>query len=126
MKPTPFTACLAVASVADTLDFYESLGFGVTRESIAAPHSIHMITNGDVPLFMIQPMDEVRDFCPALKSNPMGASGFFYINAPDFEATVARIRDKVEVLIESTEGGFKLFYFKDINGYVFGINDIAG
>ncbi|ANF87383.1 hypothetical protein A7J50_4021 [Pseudomonas antarctica] len=124
MEPLKFTACLAVRDVTETLDFFERIGYVVTRESIAPPHSIHMILDGDNPLFMIQPEHEVKEFMPFLAGYPVGGSGFFYINTEEFDVTVARIKGKAEVLKESSEGGYKIFYFKDPNGYVFGINEL--
>ncbi|NEA59780.1 hypothetical protein G3I60_37900 [Streptomyces sp. SID13666] len=121
MQTAPFTACLAVRDVTETLDFYESLGYTVGRQSIADDHAVHLIFNGEAMAFMIQPADEVRDFIPQTAAD-LGASGYFYLNAPDFDAAVARIRDQVEVLKETADGGFRMMYFRDPNGYAMALS----
>ncbi|MFH8491035.1 VOC family protein [Streptomyces longisporoflavus] len=121
MQTVNFTACLAVRDVTETLDFYEGLGFTVGRESVAEDHAIHLIFNGDTMAFMIQPADSVREFIPQTAAE-LGASGYFYLNAPDFDGAVARIRDKVEVLKEDSDGGFRMLYFRDPNGYAMALS----
>ncbi|NEA77459.1 hypothetical protein G3I68_43850, partial [Streptomyces sp. SID13588] len=49
-----FTACLAVNDITETLDFYESLGFGVSRDSISSD-GVHLVFNGERMAFMVQP-----------------------------------------------------------------------
>ncbi|WKN15781.1 VOC family protein [Streptomyces sp. JUS-F4] len=121
MQTANFTACLAVRDVTETLDFYEALGFTVGRESVAQDHPIHLIFNGDTMAFMIQPADSVREFIPQTAAE-LGASGFFYLNAPDFDGAVARIHEKVEILKEASDGGFRMLYFRDPNGYAMALS----
>ncbi|NEA72592.1 VOC family protein [Streptomyces sp. SID13588] len=111
-----FTACLAVNDITETLDFYESLGFGVSRESISSD-GVHLVFNGERMAFMVQPKTEANAFLPQVAQDKPGASAFFYLDAPDFDAACAKIRDQVEVLKEAEDGGYRMMYFRDPNGY---------
>ncbi|MFJ7272615.1 VOC family protein [Streptomyces sp. NPDC099050] len=125
MQATSFAA-LAVRDVTETIAFYERLGFtGPPAEVTDGTDGVHIIMNGDAPLFILSSEAEFQRDTPALAAQPLGASCVFCVGVADYDATAARIRDQAEVLQEFTaEGVFRMLTSRDLNGYAVAISEI--
>ncbi|MET9323391.1 VOC family protein [Streptomyces sp. NPDC003038] len=121
MKTSGVAPCLGVKDTKASVEFYESLGFSAAPGSDNPEDDIRMITwQGDFA-FMVYHHDNLRQWLPELKDFPVGAFGMFYLNVQDYDAYTEKIRPLVNVIKEHLEGGTKMLYFRDPDGYIFGV-----
>ncbi|AUH53046.1 hypothetical protein CXB49_20750 [Chromobacterium sp. ATCC 53434] len=125
MKRAPFTACLAVHDIDETLDFFESLGYLVGRDSVSPEETVHMISDRDGLLFMVQPLTEANVFMPRLPAAATAASAMFYLYVDDIFAKLDQVGDKIDIIAKYEDDNCRVCYFPDPNGYVFAFVEMA-
>ncbi|AXE29899.1 hypothetical protein DK842_08360 [Chromobacterium phragmitis] len=126
MNHAPFTACLAALDIDATLDFFESLGYGVTRDSISEHENVHMISENGRMLFMVQPVAEANAFMPRLPARDTSASAMFYLYVEDMIAKLDHVGDKIDIIAKYEDDHCRVCYFPDPNGYVFAFVEMTG
>ena|ERR1700761_9328822 len=109
-----------VRNMAETIAFYENLGFKTTMSvPEAGPDFVWvMMINGGVT-FMFQTFESLADDLPEI-SRTNGASQLLYISLKNIKTFFEEIKDKVTVLkgLEKTFYGATEFSIVDNNNYV--------
>ncbi|MBT2399781.1 VOC family protein, partial [Streptomyces sp. ISL-100] len=70
---------------------------------------------------------DLQTFLPVLKNTPVGFAGMFYMGVDDLQGVRDGIAQHTEIVkdISSDHTGQRMFYFRDIDGYVIGVNEKA-
>ena len=109
-----------VASMPDTIAFYESIGFQLVMTVPETGDNLvwAMMMNGNVT-FMFQSFESLGDELPQISRNN-GASQLLYIKLKKIREFFELIKDKVTVLkgLETTFYGATEFSILDNNNYV--------
>jgi catechol 2,3-dioxygenase-like lactoylglutathione lyase family enzyme len=121
----PFATCISVQDTAASIAFYEELGFKVDS-SIARPgDDIHMLFyQGDFCGLLYSNAD-LKNWLPTLADTPISMAGMLYLTVDDFDGFHERVARSTEVIKGplTDDVGQRVFYFRDVDGYVIGIHD---
>jgi uncharacterized glyoxalase superfamily protein PhnB len=119
------TPNLMVEDVAQTIAFYQDvLGFASLTTVPDEPPFVFAIMQRDGVEIMFQSRPSLSENVPALAGVPIGASQSFYVEVEDVELLYQLIQGKAEIVVDmhTTWYGTREFYFRDINGYIFGFS----
>ncbi|MFI9509000.1 VOC family protein [Nocardia sp. NPDC052566] len=106
-----------------TLDWYAERGFDVMRD--IAPDDLHLIAMDGEAFVQVMGAGEAHKFMPTKADVPYGAmSGWLYLNLDDAAAFIDSIIDRVEIVKDEKFDFGRLLYFRDLNGYLIGVNQI--
>ncbi|MFE4973672.1 VOC family protein [Kitasatospora sp. NPDC056651] len=123
----PFTTCLSVRDTAASIAFYQELGFEVDS-SIARPgDDVHMLLHRGAFCGLLYSNADLKQWLPALADTPISLAGMLYLTVDDFDAFHELVSRRAEVLKGPLTDhlGQRVFYFRDLDGYVIGIHDNA-
>ncbi|QIS14190.1 VOC family protein [Nocardia arthritidis] len=120
-----FAPCLSVKDTSASLDFYKTLGFEFDSSTSHPGDDIHMMFYDGQFCAMIYLNDDLKTWLPVLADTPIGCAGMYYLGVDDLEATFAHISKHAEIVKPITKepnNGQTMFYFRDLDGYVIGVN----
>ncbi|MBO1413386.1 VOC family protein [Streptomyces sp. FH025] len=123
----PFTTCISVRDTAASIAFYEDLGFDVDS-SIASPgDDIHLLLYRGGFCGLLYSNADLKQWLPALADTPISLAGMLYLTVDDFDGFHDRVARRAEVIKGplTDHVGQRVFYFRDLDGYVIGIHDNA-
>ncbi|MEU7583502.1 VOC family protein [Streptomyces sp. NPDC041068] len=123
----PFAPCLSVKDTAASIAFYKQLGFDVDSSTARPGDDIHMLLYQGGFCAMLYSNADLKNWLPSLADTPIGFAGMFYLGVDDFDGAHDRISRHAEIVKDTATDhtGQRLFYFRDPDGYVIGINDQA-
>ncbi|MFG2395012.1 VOC family protein [Streptomyces lavendulae] len=123
----PFAPCLSVKDTAASIAFYKQLGFDVDSSTASPGDDIHMLLYQGGFCGMLYNKADLKNWLPSLADTPNGFAGMFYLGVDDFEGAHDRISRHAEIIkdTDTDHTGQRMFYFRDPDGYVIGINDQA-
>lgn len=123
----PFVPCVSVADTAASIAFYKKLGFDVDSSTSRPGDDIHMLLHQGEFCCMIYRNEDLKEWLPVLRDQPIGFAGMLYLAVDDLEAAFERVSPHAEVVKPLTEDhtGQREFYIRDLDGYVIGFNDKA-
>ncbi|CAM5413022.1 VOC family protein [Streptomyces lavendulae] len=123
----PFAPCLSVKDTAASIAFYKQLGFDVDSSTASPGDDIHMLLYQGGFCGMLYSNADLKNWLPSLADTPIGFAGMFYLGVDDFEGAHDRISRHAEIIkdTDTDHTGQRMFYFRDPDGYVIGINDQA-
>ncbi|WP_067534288.1 VOC family protein [Nocardia crassostreae] len=114
---------MIVEDTAKTLDWYAERGFDVVRD--LAPDDLHLLVKDGEGFAQVMGAAEAYAVHPQKAEVPIGAvSGWFYLNLDDAATFIDSIIDRVEVVKDARFDFGRVLYFKDLNGYTIGVNQI--
>ncbi|AFT99663.1 VOC family protein [Nocardia brasiliensis] len=114
---------MIVADTAATLAWYAERGFEVVRD--LAPDDLHLLIKDGEAFAQVMGAEVAHEFMPEKAGLPIGTmSGWIYLNLDDAAAFIASIEGRVEVVKDVDFDFGRVFYFKDLNGYTVGVNQI--
>ena len=127
MRLKSLTPNLMVEDVRRTVDFYRDvMGFDMLAAVPEGETVLDwaMVQRDDARL-MFQSRPSLSRDVPILESAPIGASQSFYVEVEGIQSLYDHIKGKVEIVndIHTTFYNTREFYFKDINGYIFGFSE---
>jgi catechol 2,3-dioxygenase-like lactoylglutathione lyase family enzyme len=121
----PFAPCISVKDTATSIAFYEELGFDVDS-SIARPgDDIHMLLYQGSFCGLLYSNSDLKKWLPRLADTPIGLAGMLYLGVEDFDGFYDCVSRHTQVIKGplTDDVGQRVFYFRDIDGYVIGVND---
>ncbi|MEV7526527.1 VOC family protein [Streptomyces sp. NPDC091371] len=123
----PFAPCLSVKDTAASIAFYKKLGFDVDSSTARPGDDIHMLLYQGGFCGMLYSNADLKNWLPSLADTPIGFAGMFYLGVDDFDGAHDRISRHAEIIkdTDTDHTGQRMFYFRDPDGYVIGINDQA-
>ncbi|KOU52645.1 VOC family protein [Streptomyces sp. WM6378] len=123
----PFAPCLSVQDTAASIAFYKKLGFDVDSSTASPGDDIHMLTYQGGFCGMLYSNADLKKWLPVLADVPIGFAGMFYLAVDNFDAAHDHIAEHAEIVKDTgtDHTGQRMFYFRDPDGYVVGINDNA-
>ncbi|MGK5627889.1 VOC family protein [Streptomyces sp. URMC 123] len=123
----PFAPCLSVRDTAASIAFYQRLGFDVDSSTSRPGDDIHMLLYEGQFVCMLYANADLKNWLPVLADTPIGFAGMFYLGVDDFDAVHDRIAAQADIVKDTLTDhtGQRMFYFRDPDGYVIGINDNA-
>ncbi|GGX55973.1 VOC family protein [Streptomyces noursei] len=123
----PFAPCLSVKDTAASIAFYKQLGFDVDSSTASPGDDIHMLLYQGEFCAMLYSNADLKNWLPSLADTPIGFAGMFYLGVDDFDGAHDRISQHAEIVKDTATDhtGQRMFYFRDPDGYVIGINDKA-
>ncbi|MEU3771868.1 VOC family protein [Streptomyces sp. NPDC032472] len=123
----PFAPCLSVKDTAASITFYKQLGFDVDSSTARPGDDIHMLLYQGGFCGMLYSNADLKNWLPSLADTPIGFAGMFYLGVDDFDGAHDRISRHAEIIkdTDTDHTGQRMFYFRDPDGYVIGINDQA-
>ncbi|QDQ15201.1 VOC family protein [Streptomyces spectabilis] len=123
----PFAPCLSVKDTAASVAFYKQLGFDVDSSTAKPGDDIHMLLYQGGFCGMLYSNADLKNWLPSLADTPIGFAGMFYLGVDDFDGVHDRISQHAEIIkdTDTDHTGQRIFYFRDPDGYVIGINDQA-
>ncbi|MBF6061273.1 VOC family protein [Nocardia terpenica] len=123
----PFAPCLSVKDTATTLAFFAKLGFDADSSTASPGDDIHMLLYKGQFCAMIYSNADLKNWLPVLADTPIGFAGMFYLAVDDIDQAYNQISTHAEIVKPMTadNNGQRMFYFRDPDGYVIGINDKA-
>ncbi|WP_329395032.1 VOC family protein [Streptomyces melanogenes] len=121
-----YAPCFSVKDTAASIAFYEKLGFTVDSSTAKPGDDIHMMFYDGEFCTMLYSNAELKNWLPVLADTPIGFAGMHYLGVDDLDATHDRIARHAEIVKPLTEhNGMRMFYFRDLDGYVIGVNEKA-
>ncbi|MGW2628800.1 VOC family protein [Streptomyces chattanoogensis] len=122
-----FAPCISVRDTAASLAFYKRLGFDADSSTARPGDDIHMLLYQGEFVAMIYSNADLKDWLPVLADTPIGFAGMFYLAVDDLEAAFAHISQHADIVkpLSADHNGQRMFYFRDPDGYVIGLNDKA-
>uniref|UniRef100_A0AAU2UXR7 VOC family protein n=1 Tax=Streptomyces sp. NBC_00003 TaxID=2903608 RepID=A0AAU2UXR7_9ACTN len=123
----PFVPCISVQDTTASLAFYQRLGFDADSSTASPGDDIHMLLYRGQFVAMIYRNAHLKEWLPVLADTPIGFAGMFYLGVDDFEAVHQHVARHAEIVKGplTENNGQRMFYFRDPDGYVVGINDNA-
>ncbi|MEU9992914.1 VOC family protein [Streptomyces sp. NPDC048045] len=123
----PFAPCLSVKDTAASIAFYKQLGFDIDSSTAKPGDDIHMLLYQGAFCAMLYSNADLKNWLPVLADTPIGFAGMFYLGVDDFDGAHDRISQHAEIIkdTDTDHTGQRMFYFRDPDGYVIGINDQA-
>ncbi|MEW2581168.1 VOC family protein [Streptomyces syringium] len=123
----PFAPCISVRDTAASIAFYKKLGFEADSSAARSGDDIHMLLYQGGFCAMLYSNADLKKWLPVLADSPIGLSGMLYLGVEDFDGFHGLVSQHTEIikgpLTEHT--GQRVFYFRDLDGYVIGVNDNA-
>ncbi|GHF55464.1 hypothetical protein GCM10010218_41230 [Streptomyces mashuensis] len=118
---------MSVRDTAASIAFYKKLGFDVDSSAARPGDDIHMLLYRGEFCGMLYSNDDLRNWLPILADEPIGMAGMLYLGVDDFEGVHARVTEHTQIIKGplTDHTGQRVFYFRDIDGYVIGVNDNA-
>ncbi|MEV4873372.1 VOC family protein [Streptomyces syringium] len=118
---------MSVKDTAASIAFYKKLGFDVDSSTARPGDDIHMLLYQGGFCGMLYSNDDLKNWLPVLADTPIGFAGMLYLGVDDFDAAHDRIAQHAEITkdTDTDHTGQRMFYFRDLDGYVIGINDNA-
>lgn len=123
----PFATCISVRDTAASIAFYQALGFAVDSSMARPGDDIHMLLyQGDFCGLLYSNAD-LKQWLPALADTPISLAGMLYLTVEDFDGFHDRVARNTEVIKGplTDDVGQRVFYFRDVDGYVIGVHDDA-
>ncbi|MYT32929.1 MULTISPECIES: VOC family protein [unclassified Streptomyces] len=122
-----FAPCISVRDTAASLAFYKRLGFDADSSTARPGDDIHMLLHQGEFVAMIYSNADLKNWLPVLADTPIGFAGMFYLGVDDLQAAFAHISQHAEIIkpVTTDHNGQRMFYFRDPDGYVIGINEKA-
>ncbi|MFI9506178.1 VOC family protein [Nocardia sp. NPDC052566] len=122
-----FIPCLGVADPAASMSFYRSLGFDIDSSPAYPGHDLHLLLFRGQFCAMLYRSSELREYQPVLAGTAPGLHGMLYLAVDDIDAMYEHVARHTPIVKPmATDGsGQRLFYFRDPDGYVIGVNDSA-
>ncbi|GAA2716370.1 MULTISPECIES: VOC family protein [Streptomyces] len=122
-----FAPCISVRDTAASLAFYRRLGFDADSSTSRPGDDIHILTYEGDFVAMIYLNADLKNWLPVLADTHIGFAGMFYLGVDGLEAAFARIAQHAEIVkpVITNHMGQRMFYFRDLDGYVVGINEKA-
>ncbi|MCM6774649.1 VOC family protein [Nocardia sp. CDC159] len=122
-----FAPCISVRDTATSIEFYTSLGFEVDSSTARPGDDIHMLLFRGQFCAMIYRNADLKNWLPVLADTPVGFAGMFYLGVDDIDAVYQRFSALAEIVkpMGGDHTGQRMFYFRDPDGYVIGVNDAA-
>ncbi|MDC0773300.1 VOC family protein [Streptomyces sp. HD] len=116
-----------MSDTAASLSFYKKLGFDADSSSSRPGDDIHMLLREGEFCCMIYRNADLKQWLPVLKDQSLGFAGMFYFAIDDLDGFYELASQHAEVVKEMTtdETGQRMFYIRDLDGYVIGFNDKA-
>ena len=123
----PFAPCISVQDTAASLAFYKNLGFEADSSMSRPGDDIHLLLHRGEFCAMIYSNADLKKWLPVLKDTPIGFAGMFYLAVDDLDAAYDLISQRAEIVkpITGDHTGQRMFYFRDLDGYVVGVNEKA-
>lgn len=123
----PFVPCLSVPDTAASIAFYKKLGFEVDSSTAKSGDDIHMLLYQGGLCGMLYGHANLKAWLPVLANTPIGFSGMFYLSVSDFDGVRERVGKHAKIVKDTVvdNNGQREFYFRDLDGYVIGVNDRA-
>ncbi|MFI6042203.1 VOC family protein [Nocardia sp. NPDC051321] len=120
-----FAPCLSVHDTAASLAFYKSLGFDADSSTARPGDDIHMLLYQGEFCAMIYLNADLKNWLPTLADTPIGFAGMFYLPVDDLDAAYRHIAEHAEIVkpLTADHNGQRMFYFRDLDGYIIGVND---
>ncbi|MEV6772194.1 VOC family protein [Nocardia sp. NPDC051030] len=122
-----YAPCISVRDTAASLAFYEKIGFSADSSTSRPGDDIHMLLYKGEFVGMIYLNDDLKKWLPVLADTPIGFAGMFYLAVDDLSGAYEEISQHAEIVKPLTEdhNGQRMFYFRDLDGYVIGVNEKA-
>lgn len=123
----PFATCVSVKDTAASIEFYKKLGFDVDSAVSRPGDDIHMLLyQGDFCGLLYSNAD-LGNWLPELADTPIGLAGMLYMGVEDFDGFHDHVARHTTVIKGplTDDIGQRVFYFRDIDGYVIGVHDNA-
>ncbi|WP_411127811.1 VOC family protein [Streptomyces sp. x-19] len=122
-----FAPCISVRDTDASLAFYRQLGFDADSSTARPGDDIHMLLYQGTFCAMLYSNADLKTWLPVLADTPVGFAGMFYLGVDDLEAAFAQISQHAEIVkpLTTDHNGQRMFYFRDPDGYVIGINEKA-
>lgn len=113
-------------NTSETLAWYEDRGFFAIRDIGGSPdEDLHILIKDGEAFVQLMGAEAAHAFLPQVAGAPVGSvSGWYYLNLDDADAYIDTIKDGVEVLKDADHENGRIFYFRDLNGYIIGIYQI--
>ncbi|ARZ68602.1 VOC family protein [Streptomyces sp. HU2014] len=123
----PFAPCISVKDTTASITFYKQLGFDVDSSTARPGDDIHMLVHQGEFCAMLYSNADLKNWLPVLADTPVGFAGMFYLGVDDLDGFRELVSRHAEIVKDvTTDGtGQRMFYFRDIDGYVIGVNDKA-
>ncbi|GAA4934793.1 VOC family protein [Streptomyces coeruleoprunus] len=119
-----FAPCISVRDTAASIAFYENLGFDVDSSTARPGDDLHLLLHQGEFCAMIYSNGDLKNWLPVLADTPIGFAGMFYLGVDDLDAAYQHISRHAEIVKPLTDHhGQRMFYFRDPDGYVIGVND---
>ncbi|MFJ8314267.1 MULTISPECIES: VOC family protein [unclassified Streptomyces] len=119
-----YAPCFSVKDTSASIAFYEKLGFTVDSSGAKPGDDIHMLFYAGEFCGMLYSNADLKNWLPVLADTPIGFAGMHYLGVDDLQAAHDRIAQYAEIVKPLAEhNGMRLFYFRDIDGYVIGVNE---
>ncbi|MEV5379371.1 VOC family protein [Streptomyces nondiastaticus] len=120
-----FAPCFSVKDTAASIAFYKKLGFDVDSSTAKPGDDIHMLFYQGEFCAMLYSNDDLKNWLPVLADAPIGFAGMHYLGVDGLREVYDHIAQHAEIVKPLTEDhtGVRLFYFRDIDGYVIGVNE---
>ncbi|WP_067540649.1 VOC family protein [Nocardia crassostreae] len=115
--------CLSVKDTASSMAFYKTLGFEFDSSTAGPGDDIHLMFYQGEFCAMIYLNADLKNWLPVLADTPIGCAGMHYLGVDDLDAVYAHFSKHAEIVKPLTQhNGMSMFYFRDLDGYVIGVN----
>ncbi|MFI9046933.1 VOC family protein [Streptomyces sp. NPDC053427] len=120
-----YAPCFSVKDTATSIAFYKKLGFDVDSSGAKPGDDIHMMFYEGEFCAMLYSNADLKNWLPVLADTPIGFAGMHYLGVDGLEAVYERFARHAEIVKPLTQDhtGIRLFYFRDLDGYVIGVNE---
>jgi catechol 2,3-dioxygenase-like lactoylglutathione lyase family enzyme len=107
----------------ETLAWYVDRGFDVIRDiGGSTEEDLHLLMKDGETFAQIMDREAAHAFFPETAGVPVGTvSGWYYLNLDNADEYIDSIKDCVDALKDADHANGRLFYFRDLNGYIIGI-----
>jgi len=121
----PFAPCISVRDTAASTAFYQRLGFVVDSSTARPGDDIHLLFHQDAFCGMLYSNADLKDWLPELADTPIGLAGALYLGVEDFDGFHDHVSRHARVVKGplTDDVGQRVFYFRDLDGYVIGVHD---
>ncbi|MGE7386281.1 VOC family protein [Streptomyces sp. NPDC004126] len=120
-----YAPCFSVKDTATSIAFYKKLGFDIDSSTAKPGDDIHMLFYQGEFCAMLYSNDDLKNWLPVLADTPIGFAGMHYLGVDGLQDAYDHISRHAEIVKPLTEdhNGVRLFYFRDPDGYVIGVNE---
>jgi lactoylglutathione lyase len=123
----PFATCISVRDTAASIAFYRKLGFDVDSGIARPGDDVHLLLHRGEFCGLLYSNTDLKNWLPELADAPIGLAGMLYLGVEDFDEFHEHVSRHTKVVKGplTDDLGQRVFYFRDIDGYVLGIHDNA-